>query len=351
MQQYEIYMKKCFELALLAEGNTSPNPMVGCVVLNKSGEIIAEGYHKKCGEKHAERDALDKISDEAACGSTLVVNLEPCSHYGKTPPCVDLIISKKVARVVIAMRDVNPIVAGNGVEKLKNAGIEVIEGVLENEAKKLNEVFIKNMCEKKAFIALKTATTLDGKTATRNGSSKWITSEAARTEVKRIRNRYDAILTGSSTIIADNPTMECNIKVVLDRTRRTDLNSKIYQNGKVYIVVDENLDCEPLNGTLELIKCPVRDGKFVLKSLTEILFKKGICSILVEAGGKLNGSFLAENLIDKVYHFIAPKIIGDNAAMSCFDGMAVLDIEDAQKFSQPNLQIFSPDLLLTYTKS
>ena len=180
MQKYEKYMQKCFELAKGGLGNVSPNPLVGCVVLDKNGNEISTGFHKKYGENHAERDALLKLKNNEAEGGTLIVNLEPCSHFGKTPPCADLIIEKGLKTVVIAMRDVNPIVAGNGIKKLVDAGIEVIEHVLEQEAKALNEVFIKNMTEKKIFVAIKTATTLDGKVATKTGSSKWITSESAK---------------------------------------------------------------------------------------------------------------------------------------------------------------------------
>ena len=175
MQNYEKYMQKCFELAKMGEGNVSPNPLVGCVVLDKNGNEISTGYHKKYGESHAERDALLKLAENDAVGGTLIVNLEPCSHYGKTPPCADLIVERGLKKVVIAMRDVNPIVAGNGIKKLQNAGIEIVEGVLEKEAKELNEIFIKNMQEQKLFVSLKTATTLDGKIATKTGSSKWIT--------------------------------------------------------------------------------------------------------------------------------------------------------------------------------
>ena len=204
------YMKRCIELARQAEGRTSPNPLVGCVVTDEFDNVIATGYHKKCGENHAERDALEKINKGDA--ETLYVNLEPCSHYGKTPPCTDIIIEKGIKHVVIGMKDPNPKVSG--IDILKEAGIKVTVGVLEDECKKLNEVFIKNIEQKKTFVAIKTATTLDGKIATSNGSSKWITSEDARAEVKKIRARYDAILTSSSTVISDNPTMAHSKKII-----------------------------------------------------------------------------------------------------------------------------------------
>ena len=176
---YEKYMKLSIQLAKKGEGKVSPNPLVGCVILDKNGNQISTGFHSKYGENHAERDALLKLKNGEEKDGTLIVNLEPCSHYGKTPPCADLIIERGI-------KTVNPLVSGNGIKKLKEAGLEVIEGVLEKECKELNEIFIKNMSEQKPFVAIKTATTLDGKIATSNGSSKWITSEKAREEVKNI---------------------------------------------------------------------------------------------------------------------------------------------------------------------
>ena len=237
MKQYITHMNKCIELAQLAQGETSPNPLVGCVIINNNGEIVSTGYHKKYGENHAERDALLKLENAKDC--TLIVNLEPCSHHGKTPPCTDIIIEKGIKKVVYGMKDPNPIVAGRGLQKLKDAGIEIIGPVLEDECKKLTEIFIKNHTEKKTFIALKTATSIDGKIATYNGDSKWITSEKARAEVRNIRKKYDAILTSSTTVIADNPTMEHKKKIILDRELKTDFNSKIYEQGEIYVFYDE----------------------------------------------------------------------------------------------------------------
>ena len=348
MQQYCDIMQKCFQLARLGEGKVSPNPLVGCVVLNSCGEIISTGYHARYGENHAERDALLKVSRDEARGGTLVVNLEPCSHYGKTPPCADLIIEYGIKKVVIAMRDVNPIVAGNGVQKLKNAGIEVVENILEDEARKLNEIFIANMLKKRVFVALKTATTLDGKIATKTGSSKWITSEKARAEVKNIRAKYDAILTSSSTVIADNPTMEHNQKVVLDRELKTDFrSSNIYKNGKIIVFYDEDLSNNIEKENIQFIKCPVIENKLDISFVLKTLFELGIRSVLVESGGVLNGSFI--DYTDKIYHFIAPKIIGDNSAKSAFDGKNILEISESKVFKFEDMKSFEPDILLTYS--
>lgn len=342
---YDKYMKKCIELAKGGEGQTSPNPLVGCVVLDKDGNEISTGFHHKYGENHAERDALLKLTKGEEKGGTLIVNLEPCSHHGKTPPCADLIIERGLKRVVIGMQDVNPIVAGNGIKRLKDAGIEVVEHVLEDECKILNEVFIKNMTQKKVFIAIKTATTLDGKIATQNGSSQWITSEKAREEVKVIRNRYDAIMTSSATILADNPTMLHRKKIILDRKLRTNLEAPIYKNGEIYLFND-SLDM--FEGGVNFIKTPVHDDKLDLEFIFNKAYELGIKSVLVESGGHLAGSVL--KYADKIYHFIAPKITGDNSSLSCFDFQQIDDINKSLNFKFLDIKSFEPDILVTYYK-
>lgn len=341
-------MKKCIELARQAEGKTSPNPLVGCIVLDKDGYEISNGYHISYGENHAERDALLKLKNGEEKGGTLIVNLEPCSHYGKTPPCADLIIERGLKRVVIGMRDVNPIVSGNGIQKLKDAGIEVIENVLEQECQMLNEVFIKNMNQKKTFICIKTATTLDGKIATQSGSSKWITSAKAREEVKNIRNRYDAIMTTSSTILADNPSMEHETKIILDRELKTDLNSKIYQTGNIFVFHDETIKSPQTNKkNINFIPAEViSDNKLCLEFIFNKLYELGIMSVLIESGGILNGQSL--KYADKIYHFIAPKITGDNTSKSCFDFRHISDINESFNFKIDRIDTFEPDILLTY---
>ena len=347
MKNYITEMNKCIELAKQAEGKTSPNPMVGCVILNDKNEIISTGYHKKYGENHAERDALLKL--ENATGCTLVVNLEPCSHFGKTPPCADLIIEKGIKRVIYGMKDVNPIVAGNGLKKLQEAGIEIIGPILEDKCKKLNEVFIKNQTKHKTFVALKTATTIDGKIATQTGDSKWITSEDARREVRNIRNRYDAILTSSATVIADNPTMEHKCKIILDRKLKTDINSTIYKQGKIFVFYDENIDIKN-NGQENITYVPTKteNNKLDIEFILNKLYDLGIMSILVESGGKLNGSFMP--YIDKLYHFIAPKILGDNSGKSCFDGNKIDKISNCTNLLFENSINFPPDILVIDNK-
>ena len=338
-------MNRCIELAKSAQGNTSPNPLVGCVILDKDGNIISEGFHEKYGQNHAERNALLKLDNAKGC--TLIVNLEPCSHYGKTPPCADLIIEKGIKTVVYGMQDPNPIVSGRGLQKLKDAGIEVIGPVLEDKCKKLNEIFIKNQTQHKTFAAIKTATTIDGKISTTSGDSKWITSDSARNEVRSLRNIYDAILTSSSTVIADNPTMEHKCKIILDRNLKTDLNSTIYKQGKIYIFHEKNLNSKNTNN-ITYIKTPVIEGKLDPQFILNELFELGIMSVFIEAGGGVNESFLP--YIDKLYHFIAPKILGDNSGKSCFYGKNADKISQCTNLQFEDFKQFPPDILISYTK-
>lgn len=324
------YMRECFKLALKGRGKTSPNPMVGCVVLNKNGKVVAKGYHKKYGENHAERDALLKLKNNEAEGGTLYVNLEPCSHWGKTPPCVDLIIERKIKRVVIGMKDVNPKV--DGISKLKEAGIEVTTGVLEEEAKFINRVFIKNMTKKLPYVVLKTATTMDGKIAAKTGDSKWITSEESRAEVYKMRKDFDCILTSSNTVIADNPTMEHQNKCILDKDSRISKDAKILKQGNIYVATKENT--------------PLKNGQLDLKSVLKILYKKGINTVFVECGGTLAGALLRENLIDEIYQFVAPKVLNDNTGKSCFDGENVAKISQAKQLKIYEIKQSGLDILV-----
>ena len=348
MINYEKLMKKCINLAKKGRGKTAPNPLVGCVVLDKNNEIISTGYHHKYGENHAERDALLKLTDGSEKDGTLVVNLEPCSHYGKTPPCADLIIERGLKKVVIGCVDNNPKVAGNGIKKLKNAGIEVVLNVLEKECRELNEIFFTNIEEQRTFVALKTATTIDGKIATKTGDSKWITSDKSRNYARKLRTYYDAILTSSNTVITDNPTMKHKTKIILDRNLRTDWNAYIYKQGQILLVTSEDycVDEYPLN--FEVMLCPEKDGKLDLNYILKKLYTSGIKSIFVEAGGKLCGEFVKENLVDKIYHFIAPKILNDNSGRSCFDGDNILKINDSKNFKLIDTKKLDSDILLTY---
>ncbi len=343
MDNYSKYMKTCFRLARRAEGKTSPNPLVGCIVLDKNGVKISEGYHKKYGENHAERDALLKLDKDAAVDGTLIVNLEPCNHYGKTPPCTDLIIERKLKRVVISSFDTNPVASG-GIKKLEKVGIEVIQGVLEEEGNELNEVFFTNISKKRPFIALKTATTIDGKISTSSGDSKWITSEKARKYARKLRKKYDAILTSSSTVIADNPEMKHKTKIIIDRHLKCDLSSQIFKNGNIYIFTQK---VPPEVNEYPNIKFIQKD-KITIDFILEELFKRKIMSVFVEAGGKLLGSFVKEGYADKIYQFIAPKITNDNSSKSAFDGDNISLIAQSKEFKLVDTKKLYPDVLLTY---
>lgn len=325
----EKYMRMCFKLAKKGYGRVAPNPMVGCVVLDKDGNPVSKGYHKKYGENHAERDALLKLKNNEAYGGTLYVNLEPCSHFGKTPPCVDLIIEHKLKRVVIGMRDVNPKVDGIG--KLKAAGIQV-DCTLEEEARFLNRMFIKTMTKKMPYVVLKTASTMDGKIASKTGSSKWITSGAAREEVYRMRKEFDCIMTSSNTVIADNPSMRHKFKCVLDKDLRTSKDAEIYKQGEIYIASKENT--------------PLKGGRLDVEAVLRELYSKGIYSVFVECGGTLAGSMLKDGLIDEVYQFIAPKILNDGSGLSCFDGDDIREISQAKELKVYELSRIEGDILI-----
>lgn len=330
----EKYMRMCFRLAKRGKGRVAPNPMVGCVVLDRFGKVVSKGYHKKYGENHAERDALLKLKNNEAEGGTLYVNLEPCSHYGKTPPCVDLIIERKLKRVVIGMKDVNPKV--DGISKLKAAGIQV-DFALEEEAHFLNRQFIKNITRKLPYVVLKTATTMDGKIASKTGSSKWITSSDSRDMVYKMRKEFDCIMTSSNTVIVDNPTMEHRFKCVLDKDLRTDKNSKIYSQGEIYVATRENT--------------PLKDGRLDIEAVLKELYAKGIYSVFVECGGTLAGSLLKDGLVDEVYQFIAPKILNDNNGKSCFDGDNINEISQAKILKPYEVKQVGVDILIKSTSS
>lgn len=374
----EKYIRKCLELAKLAEGQVSPNPLVGSIVLDKNGKIVGRGHHIKCGEAHAEVCSLNEAGEKAE-GGTIYVNLEPCSHFGRTPPCIDKVIKSGIKRLVIGMQDPNPLVAGKGIQKALNSGIEVKTGVLQDDCIRLNEIFIKHITGKKPFIAIKTASTLDGKIATKTGSSKWITSSLAREEVHRLRNKYDAILTGSGTIIKDNPSLNCRlesekqllscvdndysekclinkqvcnpIRIIIDSKLQTPIDSKVYINdGTIIIIaVADNISDEKIKNYpeyIKFIKCPTINDKISLAYLVEELYHLGIYSVMVEAGGMLNGAFLKEGLIDKLYVFIAPKILGDKLALSSVESFNINDINQSLKLRFDTIKMFPPDLLI-----
>ena len=285
-------MELAIKLAKKGEGKVNPNPMVGAVIV-KDGIVIGEGYHEKYGEGHAEVNAFKSLKEDPS-GATMYVTLEPCSHYGKTPPCADKIIKNNIKRVVIGMIDPNPLVAGNGVDKLKKAGIEVKVGVLEEKCKKLNEVFIKYILSKKPFVVLKTAMSLDGKIATRTGESKWISSEKSRLQVHNLRNKLSAIMVGVNTVIKDNPELTCRIengnnpiRIIVDSTLRIPMNSKVLQNkdNKTIIATTKRANIknmqELLKKNINVLIIDEKNGQVDLSALIKKLGELNIDSILL----------------------------------------------------------------------
>ncbi|SDL07201.1 bifunctional diaminohydroxyphosphoribosylaminopyrimidine deaminase/5-amino-6-(5-phosphoribosylamino)uracil reductase RibD [Natronincola ferrireducens] len=358
MEKY--YMGKALDLAKLGWGKTRPNPLVGAVIV-KDGYLVAEGYHHYYGGDHAEVDALKKI-DYTAKGATMYVSLEPCSHYGKTPPCVEAIIKSKISRVVIAMEDPNPQVAGKGIRILREHGIEVVTGVMEEEAKKLNEVFIKYITTEKPFCILKTAMTLDGKIATTEGDSKWITAEDARAYVHHIRNRVAGIMVGVGTVLQDNPQLNTRIlnkevrhptRIIVDSKLRTPLHANVVKTAKeqsTIIVTTEEASKDKIDKLrtlgVQILKTKGRDGKVDLEDLMIKLGQQKIDSILLEGGGTLNYSTLEAGIVDKMLSFIAPKIIGGQAAITPVEGIGKSLIKDAFIVENIGIQQFQRDILI-----
>ena len=357
LRQYEKLMRRCIKLAKKSEGRVSPNPLVGAIVFDDDFRIISEGRHERYGENHAERNAILSAKENLK-GKSIIVNLEPCSHYGKTPPCADLIIEYGIKRVITGMVDPNPKVSGKGIQKLKDNGIEVITGVLEKECRELNEIFIKNQTKKMPFITVKTATTLDGKIATSTGSSKWITDEASRKEVHKLRNKYDAILTSSSTVIKDNPSMTCRIKngrnpvrIIADTNLKTDKDSKIYENNgaKIIVLVSNQISDKQIKHhtqNAEFIKCPLKNGHIDLKYAIKELFNMGIMSILVEAGSIFNNTVIQEKLADNFIQFIAPKMLCDKNGLSFAEGCSRNEISECNNLIITSTKKLKNDIII-----
>ena len=305
---YKKLMKRCFSLAKKSCGQNLPNPYVGCIIYDENtNSIISEGYHQKYGQNHAERNAILN-SPESVEGKTLIVNLEPCSHFGKTPPCADLIIESKIKKVVIAHFDPNEKVSKNGIKELKSAGIEVIEGILEEEAKELNKIFIKNQTQKKPYIMTKIASSLDFKIALEKNKRKIITNDKSRLYVQKLRSEYQAIMTGSGTVLADNPRLNVRLKnkkspirIIFDPNNKLNFNYNVFKNDGIRIILINNAK----------IEAPSYIEKIEFKNfdiLFKTLFNMGIYSIMVEAGQGLNSVLFENKEIDEINYFIAPKI-------------------------------------------
>ncbi|PUU88556.1 MAG: diaminohydroxyphosphoribosylaminopyrimidine deaminase / 5-amino-6-(5-phosphoribosylamino)uracil reductase [Halanaerobium sp.] len=347
MQNFSIddqkYMARALNLARRGEGSTSPNPMVGAVVV-KDGEIIGEGYHQQYGGPHAEVFALE-AAGEAARGAEIYVTLEPCSHYGKTPPCAQKVIDSGIKRAVIAMVDPNPEVAGRGIEMLKEAGIEVEVGLFQEKAEVLNEIFLKYIQSEYPFVYLKKAQTLDGYIATSTGDSKWITNSKARLEGHKLRHRVDAIMVGIGTVLADDPSLTARLedkngidplRIILDPLLDIPLDAKIInQQSEAETLIICADDFPPARASTILTKKKKlmekeqvqllsfkaeNDDYFELREILKTLHQRKISSLLVEGGARLSHTFLQEDLVDKFYYFIAPKIYGGSDGIASFCG-------------------------------
>lgn len=350
------WMKRVLRLAEKGWGRTSPNPMVGALLV-KNEKIIGEGYHVRAGEAHAEILAIRQAGGEAE-GATLYLNLEPCTHYGKTPPCAPRVIESGVRRVVIGMEDPNPPVKGKGIEGLRMAGLDVEVGVMEKECRRLNEAFSKYILKKEPFVILKAAATLDGKIATRNGDSKWISGERSRRFVHRLRSRVDGILLGIGTILKDDPLLTSHIRggrdpyrIILDSRLRIPEQARVVtaSPSKTIIVTTESAPRDKIErlekrGVRTLI-LDSKEGRVNLKTCLSRLGEMEMMSLLVEGGSQVSGSFLDEGLIDKVLLFLSPKLIGDPQAIGIFGGRGVRDLKDAISLKEMRIRKMGEDLL------
>ena len=347
-------MRKTFELALRGSGLVSPNPMVGCV-LAKGGKIVAQGWHPCYGGPHAEAMALRKAGKKAR-GCTAYVNLEPCGHWGKTPPCADALVRAGIRKVVAAVPDPNPLTAGKGTRRLRSAGIPVRFGLLAEEARHLNRAYFTWIKKHRPYVLLKAAVTLDGKIATRTGESQWITGPQARSHVHELRSRSDAVLVGIGTVLQDNPELTSHgkgknpLRIVLDTRLRIPADAKLLSPKAPTLVVTS---ARRLGNHFRILQKPnifvmglsCRGPLIPLRQLLKELAKMSIQQVLVEGGGEVHASFLKERLADEVLFFIAPKIVGGRKAKTAVEGEGASSIEKAVAVRHWEWTQLGPDLL------
>lgn len=359
----ESYIQLTLELAKRGIGKVSPNPLVGCVI-TRNDKIIGAGFHAKYGEEHAEINAINS-SQESLEGATLYVNLEPCSHYGNTPPCVDRIINEKIKRVVIGTLDINPVVNGKGIKKLKAAGVEVKAGVLEKECEELNKFFFKYIAKKLPYITLKAATTLDGKIADVNAKSEWISSEESRKYVHSLRNKYDAVLIGANTALIDNPLLTVRHiegrnpwRIVLDPELKLPIDLSLFRKNfdqrTIIVLCEKGLKkkrklAQIANSGVKIIIAKKTDENFIdLKYLLKELAKIKITSILVEGGSKILTSFIKEKLFDDLILFISPKLLGDG--ISVVQNLGISSIKKSLNLKLKKCDVLDNDIVAEYTR-
>lgn len=353
------FMKLALSLAEKARGRTSPNPMVGAVIV-RDGRIVGRGYHRKAGTPHAEIYAIAYAGAEAK-GATMYVSLEPCSHYGRTGPCSQAIIEAGLSRVVMAMMDPNPQVSGRGRKILEEHGIEVRSGVLEAEARRLNEAFMKYITTGRPFVILKSAMSLDGKIATASGLSKWITSEGSRRMVHQIRDEVDAIMVGIGTVLRDDPSLTTRLpdgsgqdptRIILDSRARIPLEAKVLNlesPARTIVAVTPKASGERLTALkqhAEVLVIPERDGRVDLQVLVEKLGQMEIMSLLLEGGAEVNSSALKAGIVDKVMVFIAPKLIGGSSSPGPIGGTGIVDLSEAVPLTNISVTRVGEDMLV-----
>jgi len=359
----EKFMKRALDLAIKASGRTSPNPLVGCVIV-KDEQVVGEGYHLKAGTPHAEVHALAAAGEQAR-GSTAYVTLEPCSHYGRTPPCAEALIRTGVKRVVVAMNDPNPLVSGRGIALLREAGIQVDVGLMSQEASLMNEVFVKAITTSLPFVVYKTAMTLDGKIATETGDSRWVSSEASRHYVHQLRDRYDVILAGSETVRLDDPALTCRlangrdpVRLIVDGKLGISETAQVLTSSALspcIIATTQSASPEKIERLNHLPGVEVwqydTPRHVPLEKLLRDLVSRGWTSVLLEGGGGLAGALLKEQCVDKIEFFIAPKLVGGNGP-SPLSGLHIQLMADALELHDLHFDMNYGDLHVTgYTSS
>ena len=357
MNNNEQYLDRCSELARKCAGNVSPNPMVGCVIV-KNGKVVAEGYHKKYGEYHAERNAINSALRKGISlkGAELYVNLEPCAHFGKTPPCCDLIIEHKFSKVVIGMKDPYHKVAGKGIARMKKAGIKVITGVLDAEAAELNKFFVKFVTTGLPYVTIKAAQTIDGKIADDKYRSKWISSTESRRTVHKLRAVYDAVLVGANTVRYDNPKLNVRdvkgrdpYKIILDKdlSLKPTYNLFRYKDGKTIVITSVSKDTKKIKAlkkkNVVVLPSKIKNGKFDLKDVLKKLASLNIASIMIEGGAYVYNEFLKANLVDELLIFIAPDVMGSGIT-------AFRNKQAFKKFTNVNYYSSGRDILVSLKK-
>ncbi|SDB33279.1 bifunctional diaminohydroxyphosphoribosylaminopyrimidine deaminase/5-amino-6-(5-phosphoribosylamino)uracil reductase RibD [Eubacterium oxidoreducens] len=360
MKQKEEYMARALELARQGMGHTSPNPMVGCVVV-KDGRIVSEGYHERYGEYHAERNALLHCEEDVT-GAELYVTLEPCCHQGKTPPCTDIIMERKIGKVYVGSMDPNPLVGGKGVQLLRDHGIEVETGILEKECLELNEIFFHYIQTNLPLVAVKYAMTLDGRIASASGDSKWITKEKAREHVHELRKQYKAIMAGIGTVLADDPMLNCRIcegvdpiRVICDSKLRIPMDAQIVKTAHEIPTMIYAAAGADGKKKAQLEKAGIRvivqeqETQVNLKKVIQSLGEEKIDSVLVEGGGEIHGSLIKEGLADKVYAYIAPKIIGGSKAKGPVMGEGIRKMSQAAQLTDVRMHEFDGDYMIEGT--